>query len=60
ALLAQGSDAFSAASVGVYVHGLAGERVAVSHSSYGVTAGRLAEVIGEVIEEVIAGRTYRL
>lgn len=60
ALLAQGSDAFTAASVGVYIHGRAGERAAVSHSSYGVTAGRLAEAIGGVIGEVIAGRTYRL
>lgn len=48
ALLAQGADAFSAASVGVYLHGLAGEKAAERYGSYGVTAGKLAEAIGEV------------
>lgn len=50
ALLAQGADAFRAASVGVYLHGLAGELAARRYSSYGLTAGRLAEAIGEVVE----------
>lgn len=49
ALLAQGADAFTAAGVGVYVHGLAGEKAAERYSSYGLTAGKLAEAIGEVI-----------
>lgn len=49
ALLAQGADAFSAASVGVYLHGLAGERAARRYSSYGLTAGELADAAGEVI-----------
>jgi len=49
ALLAQGADAFSAASVGVYLHGLAGERAARRYSSYGLTAGGLADAVGEVI-----------
>ncbi len=47
ALLAQGAEAFQAASVGVYLHGLAGERAARRYGSYGLTAGRLAEAIGE-------------
>lgn len=51
ALIAQGADAFSAASVGVYLHGLAGERAAQRYSSYGLTAGKLAETIGETIGE---------
>ena len=51
ALLAQRADAFTAAGVGVYVHGLAGEKAAEKYSSYGVTAGKLAEAIGEVIAE---------
>lgn len=51
ALLAQGADVFSAASVGVYLHGLAGERAAAACSSYGLTAGKLAEAIGEVIAD---------
>lgn len=50
-LLAQGADAFSAASIGVYLHGLAGESVAAKYSSYGLTAGRLAEYIGIIIAE---------
>lgn len=49
ALLAQGADAFTAAGVGVYLHGLAGEKAAERYSSYGLTAGKLAETIGEVI-----------
>jgi yjeF C-terminal region, hydroxyethylthiazole kinase-related/yjeF N-terminal region len=49
ALLAQGADAFSAAGVGGYLHGLAGEKAARRHSSYGLTAGKLADSIGEVI-----------
>lgn len=49
ALLAQGADAFSAASVGVYLHGLAGEKAARQCSSYGLTAGKLADALGEVI-----------
>lgn len=49
ALLAQGADAFTAASVGVYIHGLAGEKAAGRYSSYGMTAGKLTEAIGEVI-----------
>lgn len=49
ALMAQGADAFSAASVGVYLHGLAGERAARRYSSYGLTAGKLADAVGEVI-----------
>lgn len=49
ALLAQGADTFAAASVGVYLHGLAGEKAAKRYGSYGLTAGKLAEAIGEVI-----------
>lgn len=49
ALMAQGTDAFSAASVGVYLHGLAGEEAARQCSSYGLTAGKLADAVGEVI-----------
>lgn len=49
ALLAQGADAFSAASVGVYLHGLAGEKAALRSSSYGLTAGELADAVGEAI-----------
>ncbi len=47
ALLAQGAEAFEAASVGVYLHGLAGERAARRYGSHGLTAGRLAEAVGE-------------
>lgn len=45
ALLAQGADAFTAAGVGVYLHGLAGELAADRCSSYGMAAGNLAQAI---------------
>ncbi|MDE6517934.1 MAG: NAD(P)H-hydrate dehydratase, partial [Acetatifactor sp.] len=51
ALMAQGADVFSAASVGVYLHGLAGEKAARRYSSYGLTAGKLADAVGEAIAE---------
>ena len=49
ALLAQGADAFTAASVGVYLHGLAGELAADRRSSYGMAAGDLAQAIPSVL-----------
>ena len=45
ALCAQGSSAFESASVGVYLHGLAGDKARDIYSEYGVTAGRIVENI---------------
>ncbi len=44
-LRAQGSGAFESASVGVYLHGLAGDAARDIYSEYGVTAGRIVENI---------------
>ncbi len=48
ALLAQGQDAFKAACVGVYLHGLAGDAAAGKVSEFGVTATRIISQIEEV------------
>lgn len=45
ALCAQGKGAFESASVGVYLHGLAGDDARDIYSEYGVTAGRVVENI---------------
>lgn len=52
--LAQEMDAFDATSVGVYLHGLAGDTAADAHTSYGMTAGDIVEAIPKVIA---AGRS---
>lgn len=44
-LLAQEKDAFKAATVGVYCHGMAGDAARTLYSEYGVTAGRIVENI---------------
>ncbi len=50
ALRAQGADAFSAASLGAYLHGLSGDAAARRHGSQGMMAGDLAEEIGPVMK----------
>ncbi len=47
-LLAQNKDAFRSASVGVYLHGLAGDKARDIYTEYGVTAGRIVENIAEM------------
>lgn len=42
-LLAQGLSGFDAATLGVYIHSLAGDEAAARHSEYGVTAGKIIE-----------------
>ncbi len=49
-LLAQGADAFDAASLGVYVHGLAGDAAAAGRGARGMMAGDLADAVGEVLK----------
>ena len=44
-LLAQGMDAFDAATKGVYLHGLAGELAARLRTEYGVMAGDIADCL---------------
>jgi ADP-dependent NAD(P)H-hydrate dehydratase len=49
-------DLFDAARIGVYAHGLAGERwAAAHHAGAGLVAGEVAELIPAVLEELSAG-----
>ena len=47
-LMAQGMDAWKAAAVGVYLHGLAGDAAAARLGQYGMTASDLADAVAEV------------
>lgn len=51
--LGLGMDECEAASLGVYVHGLAGEAAEKKFGTHSVLAGELADCIGEVINERI-------
>ncbi len=51
-LLAQGMPPFAAASVGVYLHGLAGDRAAAKLGRHGMIARDLADSIADVLCEV--------
>ena len=51
--LGLGMDESDAASLGVYVHGLAGECSAAKYGVHSVLAGELADCIGEVINETV-------
>ena len=52
-LAAQGERSFDAASVGVYVHGLAGDRAAGSGSQAGLTAMQIADAIPAALRDVL-------
>lgn len=52
-LLGLGMEECKAASLGVYVHGLAGEKAAETYEVHSVLAGELADRIGEVINETV-------
>lgn len=49
-LLAQKMTPFQAASFGVYLHGLAGDRAREVHGAYGMLAGDIAEQVGMVLK----------
>lgn len=49
-LLSQGMSPFEAASVGVYLHGLAGDEARRKSSAYGMLAGDIAEEVGVVLK----------
>lgn len=51
ALLAQGMDGFEAACLGVYLHGLAGERASRLKGRYGMLAGDITEAIPAVLKD---------
>ncbi len=52
-LIAQGYTPETAAIVGVYIHGLAGEICEQAHGSYGVCADDVAGAIGQAIKTVL-------
>jgi len=52
ALLAQGLSAVDAARAGVFIHGLAGERLAAEHGSRGVVSSDLPVAIAGVLKEI--------
>lgn len=49
-LLAQGLGGFEAATLGVYIHSLAGDEAAEQYSEYGVTAGKIIRNIQSIKE----------
>lgn len=53
AFLAQGFEPEHAATIGVYLHGLAGDMAAEEIGEYGMTAGDIADRIGRAINDVI-------
>ena len=55
ALLAQGLNAFEAASLGVYIHGMAGDAVTEKIGAYSCMAGDIAEEAGICCNNMIAG-----
>ena len=52
ALLAQGAPAAEATRAGVYVHGMAGERLAVQHGRRGVVSSDLPLAIAGVLRDL--------
>ena len=53
ALMAQGADALSAAAVGAYLHGRAGEAAAARVGEYSVLASEIADCIGAAIKDIV-------
>ena len=49
-LLAQGMEAFEAASLGVYIHGLAGDAAKERLGTYSMMAGDIADAVSEVLQ----------
>src|SRR4029079_16833173 len=52
ALIGQGCAPYDAARLAVYVHGLAGDRIAAARGSLGLVAGDLAESMPEALHEL--------
>ena len=50
-LLAQGLSGFEAATLGVYIHSLAGDEAADKYSEYGVTAGKIIENVKGILAD---------
>lgn len=52
ALLAQGMDIKEASNLGVYIHGLAGDRARVRLGSYSMLAGDILDSISDILKEI--------
>lgn len=52
-LIAQGMDETEGAILGVYLHGLAGDRLCKEKGAYGLLAGELADEVGAVLAEPV-------
>ena len=53
-LLAQGNEPFEAATLGVYLHGLAGDAACAGYGAYGMIARDIAFSVGEVLRDIQA------
>ena len=53
AFLAQGASPLSAAVIGAYIHGLAGERLAKIYSEYGVLASEIPHEAAKILKEFV-------
>ncbi len=53
ALLAQGTEAFSASALGVWLHGCAGDIAAQRHTQYAMTPGDMLSCFGEAFSKII-------
>lgn len=51
-LLAQGMDSYTAGTLGVYLHALAGDKARETFGSYSVSASILTDIIADVIKEL--------
>ncbi len=50
-LIAQGCEVWDAAALGVYLHGLAGDRICARDGSYAMLARELADEVGQVLAQ---------
>ncbi len=53
-LIAMGADPADAAAMGAYIHGRAGDRLALEYSEYGVTPSDLPPMMARVLSEIAA------
>ena len=50
-LLAQGAEPYTAATLGVYIHGLAGDRASEKLSEYSVMASDIIDALPEILKQ---------
>ena len=51
-ILAQGTESYKASCLGVYLHGLAGDKAREKKGSYSVLASDLIDTVGDVCKEI--------